>query len=59
MKMTLIFLQLCLGWASILSLHLVVSMKYQKNKIKEKDSINLLVKLLEGTCEILKNIQEI
>ena len=29
-------------------------MKYQKNKIKEKDSINLLVKLLEGTCEILK-----
>ena len=26
----------------------------KKNKIKEKDSINLLVKLLEGTCEILK-----
>ena len=26
----------------------------KKNKIKEKDSINLLIKLLEGTCEILK-----
>ena len=26
----------------------------KQNKIKEKDSINLLVKLLEGTSEVLK-----
>ena len=30
-------------------------MKYQKkNKIKEQDSINLLLNLLEGTVEVLK-----
>ena len=55
MKMTLIFYSYVWGWASILFYIMSCFNEIsKKNKIKEKDSINLLVKLLEGTCEILK-----
>ena len=51
--MTLIFCGYVWGWPAyflyIMSCFNEIS---KKNKIKEKDSINLLVKLLEGTCEI-------